>query len=333
VGNSLFEKYGRAETLAPSFIWGLACCKAGIPTFLVAPPSGGKSTVIFALQKWLTLNHEPVKLVSRLNLRGMKQLNGWFKKKRYATILNEDYALIGSSDYIVEKMGEIIGSLSYSGVFVDDGLGVNIKVDRLGFVSGIQPLWIENLVKHPVYATFIREKFLRYYLLPYKPSEDIDDLEAQNILVQNTKTVKTTYDFEIPSIFISGLAFQVGLTRAKMYAPRIAREICRFVGKEKIEDVLKFYSYRLRFEQLFLTRELGDKGFDVSVNWEAYHVLYWALRVDNITRIDLMTRLGVSSLRSVERATNKAIALGWISYVWNGGEKHFIPNRKLIGGE
>jgi len=329
----MFSQYGKAETLAPSFIWGIACSRAGIPTFLVAPPSGGKSTVIFALQKWLTEHREPVKLVSRLNLRGMKQLNGWFKKKRYATILNEDYALIGSSDYIVEKMGEIIGSLSYSGVFIDDGLGVNIKVDRLGFVSGIQPMWIKNLVTHPVYATFIREKFLRYYLLPHKPSEDVDDLEAQYILVENTKTVKTDYDFEIPKEFLSGLAFQVGLTRAKMYAPKIAREIANIVGKDKIVDVLKFYSHRLKFEQMFLSRELGDKGFDVSVNWEAYHVLYWALRVDKITRVDLMTRLGVSSIRSVERATSKAINLGWISYVWNDGEKHFIPNRKLIGGE
>ncbi len=327
-----FEGFGEAKTLADAYLWSIACSKAGIPCLLVAPPSGGKSTVIFATEQWLKEHEEFTLRVSRLGLRGLRNLAGLLAKNKVATLLNEDYANIGSSDYMVEKLGELISALSYSGTYQDYGLRIDLNMVRLGFISGVQPLWIQNIMSHTVFSTCIREKFLRYYFLPFAPTKDLDDLEAQQILNENTKQFDVNPNFQIPTEFIRALAFQVGQTRAQMYAPRIARELVKLVGDEAIDEALKFYAVRLGFENLFVNRELTDTGFSVTTEWQAYHALYWALRCGRLKRGDYLARLGVSSMRSVDRCLERAIGKGWVTSFWNGGNRVYIPNYNILKG-
>ncbi len=328
----LFKEFGEAKTLADAYLWSIACAKAGIPCLLIAPPSGGKSTVIFSVEQWLKEHEELTLRVSRLGLRGLRNLTSLLAKNKVATLLNEDYANIGSSDYMVEKLGELISALSYSGTYQDYGLRIDLNMVRLGFISGVQPLWIQNIMSHTVFSTCIREKFLRYYFLPFTPTKDIDDLEAQQILNENTKQFDVNPNLQIPKEFIQALALQVGQTRAQMYAPRIARELVKLVGDIAITKALKFYAVRLGFEHLFVNRELTDKGFSVETEWQAYTALYWALRYGRLKRGDYLARLGVSSLRSVDRCLERAIGKGWVTSFWNSRHRVYIPNYKILKG-
>lgn len=329
----MFNEFGKARTLADGFMWSVACCKAGIPCLLVAPPSGGKTTVIFGTEHYLKDIGEPTLKVSRLGLRGLTVLTKFLEANSIASLLNEDYATIGSSDYMVEKLGELIGALSYSGTYSDYGLHINLTVTRLGFISGVQPLWIKTLMTHVVFSTHIREKFLRYYFLPYCASADVDDKEAIEILLKNLKEGKYEANFQIPSQFIEALSFQVGSTRAKIYAPRLAREIAKFFKPQDIPRALKFFATRIGFERSFVQREIGERGYNVETQWSPYHALYWTLRQGKITKEQYMERLGVTSLRSVERCVQKAIGLGWITSIWNSGKKVFIPNYNILKGD
>ncbi len=328
----LFEEFGEAKTLADAYIFSIACAKAGIPCLLVAPPSGGKSTVIFATEQWLKEDGELTLRVSRLGLRGLRNLASLLAKNKVATLLNEDYANIGSSDYMVEKMGEIVASLSYSGTYQDYGLRIDLNMVRLGFISGVQPLWIQTMMTHTVFSTCMREKFLRYYFLPFTPTKDLDDLEAQQILNENTKQFDVSPDFQIPKEFIQALALQVGQTRAQMYAPSIARELVKLIGDRAITKALRFYAVRLGFEHLFVNRELTDKGFSVETEWQGYTALYWALRYGRIKRGDYLARLGVSNIRSVDRCLERAIGNGWVASFWDGGNRIYVPNYNILRG-
>ncbi len=328
----LFKEFGKAKTLADAYLWSIACAKAGIPCLLIAPPSGGKSTVIFAVEKWLKEHGEPTLRVSRLGLRGLRNLADLLKKNKMATLLNEDYANIGSSDYMVEKMGELVGALSYSGSYQDYGLKIDLNVDRLGFISGVQPRWIKTMMTHTVFSTFIREKFLRYYFLPFTPTKDLDDLEAQQILNENTKQFNASLAFQIPKEFMRALAFQVGQTRAQIYAPKIARELVKLIGNVAIGKAFKFYAVRLGFEQLFVNRELTDTGFSVETEWQGYHALYWALRYGRIKREDYLVRLGVSSMRSVDMCLDKAIGNGWVTSFLDSRHRIYVPNYNILRG-
>jgi len=329
----LFKEFGKAQSMADGFEWSIACCKAGIPSLLIAPPSGGKSTIIFALEKYLRDHGEASLRVSRIGLRGLHVLAKFLDGNQRASLLNEDYATIGSSEYMVEKLGELVGALSYSGTYQDQGFGIDLQMVRLGFISGIQPLWVKTMMTHTVFSTHIREKFLRYYFLPHCVSEDIDDMEASQILNKNIKAVKNKHVLPIPKEFIEALSFQVGLTRAKIYAPRLAEQLSQFFRAVDLPRALKYFAIRLGFEKAFVHREIKTTGFEVETNWASYHVLYWALRRGRITGAEYMARLGVTSMRSVERCLSDAMRLGWITSTWNSQKKVYVPNYNILRGD
>ncbi|OYT26602.1 MAG: hypothetical protein B6U97_03525, partial [Candidatus Altiarchaeales archaeon ex4484_96] len=97
-----FGKYGRCKTLAPPFLWSVACARAGIPTMLIAPPSGGKSVVIFAVGEYLEQNGEFVRFINRIGLRGLQRLANKLNEVKTATLLNEEFSSIGYSQYMTE---------------------------------------------------------------------------------------------------------------------------------------------------------------------------------------------------------------------------------------
>jgi len=308
-----FGKYGRARTLAPAYLFGLASCLAGVPTFIVGPPASGKSTIILAVKRKLDEIGVPNAIVSRLGLRGLKRLCVKMKKARRFALLNEEYSLIGSSDYMVEKMGELIGTLSYQGYFYDPGLDVEVDVDALGFLSGVQPLWIMKMITNPVFTTFIREKFIRYYLLPYEPSPPISQLEAINILTERCEVRDLSPGFRIPDEFIIALTIQLGPTRAREYAPRIAKALSLLMPQKYIYRALKFYAVRIAFEDDIITKVLTEHGFRGSVRWREYTVLYWVLRLGKATPKDIGECLGLKSTSSIYELLNAGIQAGWIT--------------------
>jgi len=324
-----WSRYGDAKTLAPTFELGVACAKAGIPLLIVAPPSGGKSTIIFAVEKWLSEHGENVRRQARLGLRALKGLTEWLKTSQTATIVNEDFSAIGRTEYMTELMGEIIGLLSYSKTYQDEGLKIDLTMTKLGFVSGVQPLWIKKMMVHPVFATHIREKFLRYYELPYTPTKKIGMNEAIDTLTRKAQSFKMNVKVRIPPEFLSALSFQVGSERAGEYAPMIARELTTLMPKSKVWKALKFYAMRMMFEREFVERELSDEGFTVETKWSGFHALYWVLRKGRVTREEFMDLLGVTSLRSVDRALDHAIRYGWVTSTWNSSTKGFMPSEGM----
>jgi len=329
-----WHKYGEARTLADSFEFSVACAKAGVPVLLVAPPSGGKTTVIFATEKFLGEHGEACQRVSRLGLRGLKALGDWLSASKVATLLNEDYATLGSATYMVEKMGELIGALSYSGTYQDQGLGLDLRMVRLGFISGIQPLWIKTMMTHPVFATHVREKFIRYYVLPYTPTRSVDMLTARDDLVKGADYGDMDIKARVPLEFVKALSVQVGSERAQEYAPRICRELSRLMPRAKVYKALRFYAVRLGFERDFVERELAQDGFKVETRWQGYHALYWVLRKGKVSRLEFMDLLGVTSMRSVERAVENALRYGWVTSMWNSGELTYVasePIKKRVG--
>jgi len=325
-----WHRYGDAKTLAPNFEFSIACAKAGIPLLIVAPPSGGKTTVIFACEKWLSEHGEPTRRVSRIGLRALKSLTEWLKSSGYATLLNEDYALLGSSSHMLEKMGEIVGALSYSHTYQDDGLKVDIRMIRLGFVSGVQPLWIRVMMEHPVFATHVREKFIRFYDLPFTPSKSIGMLEAIDLLNAKIDSHNPNPNIRIPQEFLNALSFQVGTERAKEYAPTICLELSKLIPHDRVHGALKFYAERIGFERDFVTREITEEGFDIETKWHGYHALYWCLRKGKVTREEFMNLLGVTSLRSVDRAVEYGIRFGWVTSEWNSDKKVFMATSGMI---
>lgn len=330
---SMFEEFKKVQTLADGFVWGIACSYAGIPCLFVAPPSGGKSTVIFSVEKYLKRHGDATQRISRLGLRGLSELAEFLGTTGKCTLINEEYASIGSTDYMTEKMGELIGALSYSGSYVDHGLKIELQVERLGFISGIQPLWIKTLMTHPVFATHVREKFLRYYFLPHTATEDVDDLEAEQLLNTLIREHEQRGHGKIPTEFMEGLAIQVGLTRAKIYALRLARALAPFFARSKRERALRYFGVRLGFEKAFVMRDISAKGFEVETNWRSYHALYWALRRGEITGAEYMFRLGVTSMRSVERCLSDALRLGWVASRLNTDRRVYLPNPHILSGD
>jgi len=334
----MMELFKDAETLAPAYLFSLACCDAGIPLMLIAPPAGGKTTIIFAIESFYRDKGEPVRLVSRIGLRGLRKLADWLNYHRNVVLLNEDYSLIGSSNYMVEKMAEIVSALSYSKVYIDEGLGVTVRVSRLGFITGVQPMWIRNIVENPVFATHIREKFVRYYVLPHKASRDISMSKAIALLVNGTKNLmercKETYDVRFPKEFLEGLAVQVGFTRAREFADLLSVVLPRFIPREYINRFLKYTAVRLRFEESFISREVTETGFKVKTFWKGYTGLYWIIRDNKSSHESLRIRLGASSYRSVDKVLEETFKLGWVTSKVENGRKFFYiakPIEKLIG--
>jgi len=329
----MLGEFKKTKNLATDFIFALTSIKAGIPTLLIAPPSGGKTTIIYALEKYLREKNENVMLISRLGLRGLKKLAKILNYTNEFTLLNEDYALVGSSDYMAEKLAEIVGALSYSKTYYDYGLDITISLNRLGFVSGVQPYWLKKMMTTPAYITHIREKFIRYYLLPYQPSKDIEMLEAIEDLLEGIRTIenknKPIDGYRIPIEFIEALANQVGLVRAKEYTERLAYALSTIVGSHNVRRALRFYSKRIGFEEKVIKRDLTEKGYVVDVLWREYTALYWALRRGHLSREDMRRALGVSSIRSADRVIEEGIYTGWITTIWNEGRKYVIPNPKL----
>jgi len=329
-----FRAFKEARSLAPPFVFSIACARAGIPLLMIAPPSGGKSVIIMAVEEWLKAHGDSTLKVSRLGLKGLRQLTDWLRSERKATLLNEDYALIGSSGYMVEKMGELIGALSYAKTYSDFGLKINITVDRLGFISGVQPYWIFDMVTNPVFATHLREKFIRYYVLPCSVTPSISERTAIDLLTTSLHFKQVVVGYKIPSSFMNALEVQVGETRAKIYGEKLARELSYLIPEEDIEKALDFYSWRLVFDAYAMEREIGERHYEVTSRWHEYTVLYWLLRRGALTREELAKCLGVTSLRSVDRATTKAINQGWITSYWDSAQKKYIPSlewkRRLV---
>jgi len=329
----MWGRWRHTYNLASDFVWAVSCVKAGIPTLLIAPTSGGKTTIVYAVDKYLKMKEEPHLLISRIGLRGLRKIADIISMSGNFTLLNEDYALIGSSDYMVEKMAEIIGALSYSRTYYDYGLDITITVDRLGFVSGVQPWWIKTMMTKPAFITHIREKFIRYYLLPYKRGKDVDMLTAIEDLVNTLLKVedepKETTGFRIPREFIEALSVQVGMVRATEYAERIAYPLAELIGAKNVHRALRFYAKRIEFEDNIVRRDLDERGYNVDVLWQEYTALYWCLRKGVLSREAMRRCLGVSSMRSVERVIDKGIRVGWITSIWNCGRKYFIANPRI----
>ena len=329
----MLSKFGSVKNLATDYIFSLASIRAGIPTLLIAPPSGGKTTIVYALEKYLKRKNENVMLISRLGLRGLKNLAKVLNYSKEFTLLNEDYALIGSSDYMAEKLAEIVGALSYSKTYYDYGLDVKISLNKLGFISGVQPFWLKKMITKPAYITHIREKFIRYYMLPYTSSGDVEMLDAIMTLVDVMEEIenkaKKRGNYKIPKDFIISLANQVGIVRAKEYTWRLAEALKELIGSRNVNRALKFYSKRIGFEEKIVRRELGENGYSVDVLWREYTALYWALRRGKITREEMRLALGVSSMRSVERVVSSGLAVRFITTQYNSSRLYIIPNPYL----
>jgi len=308
----MWGRFRKAMTLAPAYLWGLCCSKAGIPTFIVGPPASGKSTVIEAVGRYLEGEGEAVYRVSRMAIRDLKHFSKEWTGAKEVVVLNDDFSLIGSSDYVTERMAEIIASLGYGGQYVYKGMEVEISVSRFGFLSGVQPYWVRHIHTHRAFSTHIREKCLRYYLLPFREARPIRFREAVKLLVSNTREYKFR-DVKVPESFMEALSLQVGPTRAEEYVERLSPWVSLYCGKYA-RKVMEFWAKRIAFEDYIIERTVEKEGFEVKSYWQAYTVLYWVLRLGETTINGLCPYLGLK-YHETRKLVMEALKKGWVE--WN----------------
>ena len=320
----MISKFSEASPLADGFIMGVASCLSGIPVFLVAPPSGGKTVCIRSLEKWMDEHGMKYRQVSRIGLKGLKELSLWINKNQNVTLTNDDFSLIGSSDYMVEKMAEIVASLSYDHRYMDYGNDIIVSCSSLAFISGLQPLWLQYVMRYRVWDTHLREKFIRFYMIPYKDSRDIDDVTAVNNL---SKALDLTdgYDARVDRDLLEALVSQLGYTRGLIYYQKLHESLTRIIDRDYFHDVSKFLASRIRIESMIVTREVTDRGYEINVGWRAYTMLYWCMRIGKPSKTDLCIRLGITP-RSVERLAEDAVSRGWIATTRNSTTVRYIVN-------
>jgi hypothetical protein len=323
----MISRFSEASTLADGFIVSVACTLAGLPLFLIAPPSGGKTVCIRATEKWMDSHNMKYRQVSRIAIKGLKDLSLWINRNQNVTLTNDDFSLIGSSDYMTEKMAEIVASLSYDHRYVDYGNDIVVSCSSLAFISGLQPLWLQYVMRYRVWDTHLREKFIRFYMMPHKQSRDLDDVTAINSL-SSAITVSDGYEARMNRDLLESLISQLGYTRGYIYYQKLHEALTRIVERDYFHTVCRFLANRISIEDMIVVREISDKGYEISVGWRAYTMLYWCMRIGTPSKSDLCIRLGVTP-RSVERLAEDAMSRGWIAASRNSTTVRYVVNPSI----
>jgi len=268
------------------------CCAlvdSGIPFFIVAPPSGGKTTLIKALER-IYNGKFFVYVLERFSPMRLIALQDRMNEARNVLFLSEDFSTMGEDETAVFKMAVIISKLAYDKRYIDTFYidknhpeGLFIEVDKLGFVCGLQPLWLTIYSGKEVFETLIMEKILRYYRLPIKPIKETESMKrVVSWLVERIKERKGFKPKkELVEKLQKSLAVQCG-ARAKEYSGVIARNLTKYIPKSLVSEWIEQFRRRFSFEKLFLMRYYEpNEGLISYALHKEYTVLFFAMQYNH----------------------------------------------------
>lgn len=273
-----------------------AMCDAGIPMFLIAPPSGAKTTIIKILEK-LYQDRRFVYELERIS--PMRFLKLQYQMQDIDNLLlSEDFSTLGEEEGAVFKMAMLIAKLSYDKKYIDPFFstkdspeGLRLIVKSLAFVCGMQPMWLQIYGNKEVFETLIMEKLLRYYRLPILPIKEITPMQI--VIERVTDAVREAREekqIEASALLHAVQSAQTALkvqcgARAIEYAKLFVPALSRYVPADLFSEWLRQANARFFFEERFLLR--GFEPLRIAPAHQAlyreYAVLFFSLQYNPCT--------------------------------------------------
>lgn len=290
----LLDEFKRVKALSLDYLTSLAFSESGYPLLLIAPSGAGKTQVVKATQQFLDKQGYPTRYIDKMNLTSLKVLEKWLNDNTSCVLINDDFSSIGTSEYNTEKTATLIGRLTLDKRFSDDGMHIKIDyINKLGFLSGVQPEWLSDIVLSKTWRTFWCQRFIRYYMLPCSKIEvQLEPDEVIKELVDNTicEIDKKVDNEELKDALILQLGQGRGITAYK----RVRQSLYKYFGKN-YEFLCHQLALRLNFEQKVLRRDydLLTRRFIVQVNDIEFTILNIALRYNPLSYKDLSRELNL----------------------------------------
>jgi len=322
----------------------MAMVDSSIPFFIIAPPSGAKTTIIKALEQ-IYADNRFVYTLERIS--PMRFLKLQYKMRNNDNLLlAEDFSTLGDDEGAVFKMATMIAKLSYDKKYVDPFFttkdspeGLILIVKSLAFVCGMQPLWMQIYGAKEVFETLIMEKILRYYRLPIAP---IKEVSPMNVVIKSiTEAVKHSkhYRYKPHKILIKRFADSVkvqcgarGIEYAKLFVPALAK----YVPKKLLSEWVFQTVQRFNFERQFLLRwyEPLRIGIKHEAEYRQYTVLFFAMQYNTCTYdslkdfVKIRAKTKSATFRYMRFLLRLGLESGYIN-VLRKGKTYIIPSNEF----
>lgn len=318
----MLGRFGFAKSVALPFIFSLSVAESGKPLFIVSPTGSGKTVIVKAVETYFEENDYPVVNINKLNLTNLQSLNDWINNNPYCVIVNDDFSHIGTSEYNTEKTGSLIGGLSYDKRFKDTAMKIDIAhIQRLGFITAIQPYWIKDVVTSGTWTTFFRQRFIRYYMLSaYHYGKQRKPFEMIQRLIKGVKTYNVPKSIHHNVKLRNALRLQLGGGRGQECYDDIRRSIYKYVGQHAYRRTCNLIAERISFENLFMVRDydLLQRKYIVQTHDIEFTILNIALRYNPLTYSDLARELHLILEKKKAQSTMTALVkrvenMGWVT--------------------
>lgn len=330
----------------------VAMIDAGLAGFIIAPPSGGKSTLMIALEiiykdpkaNYFVFTMERVSPMRFLRLQEAM-------KDRKNLLMSDDFSTFADSEDSIYKMANIMTQLSYKHQYndpfyatKDNEEGLKIVVQQLSFICGMQPQWLQAYAGTETFETLIMEKLLRYYRLPIDSLQGgVDAIDPNpevlaRTLAEAVQAIKPqSYKIaeETISNFAKDIRVQCG-ARAIQYSRKLLPTLAKYIPEDIFIEWLKQTANRFSFEENLLLR--GFEPFQKKMQHEAlfreYLVLFFALQFSPLTYMQLKD---LAKIRGKNKAATKrymqlmikyALEAGYINVVQRDGRVNILPAEK-----
>lgn len=271
-----------------------SCIDAGLPILFVAPVGSGKSTILQAIKEKYVKQKWAVQLLERISPLRMLSIQDAINNKD-VLFISEDFSTVGQDINSTYSMMLMVAKISYDKTYRDTLFtskqhpdGLEIKVKKLAFLCGMQPIWLSIYTQKEVFETLIGEKILRYYRLPIYVIKKLGNMDAIKSYLnkidieQELPEVFNLNDYVTPyyqRLFTNAMMIQCG-NRANEYAPLVLKSLCKYIPKEHLPEWIKQFALRLEFEKnvllRFYTSPLADMPV-AQVLHKEYSVLYHTL--------------------------------------------------------
>lgn len=263
--------------------------ECGYPILIIAPTGGGKTVLIKSLGNRLEKEGWIVRVLERISPLRMLALQEDILNQN-ALFLSEDFSTIGHDDDATYKSSMMVAKLSYDKRYIDplfatkkypDGLQMYVK--KLGFLCGLQPLWLAIYVNKTVFQTLIQEKILRYYRLPISTIKHTDKMDTVVNYLENLELKPQKNDYYLDNYWYEmlreSLQIQTGV-RASEYIKPIMEKLKTYIPENIIKEWIKQLSLRMSFEAFIFTQYYSTANATVpqtEVLFKEYSVLFYSL--------------------------------------------------------
>jgi len=320
-----------------------ACIDSGNALFLVAPPSGGKTTLIKYLEGAYS-EKRFIQLLERISPLRMLVIQDSMNDQ-HCLMMSEDFSTLGDDESAVFKMAIMVSKLSYDKRYIDTLFvdkkhpeGLRLFVKSCAFVCGMQPLWLQIYSNKEVFETMIMEKILRYYRLPIMPIHETTI--TSKVVASLNETIQYDSEGYKPSRkqvkrFQQDLKIQCG-ARATEYAYPILSALSHYVPKATFNQWIKQIGARFRFEKDFLMRYYVPTEIMAIAEalYKAYTVLFFTMQYNSCTYTTLRDYVKIraptqkATFRYMRYLINRAMEVGFCT-VLRKSKLYIMPSTKF----